>query len=96
MLILPVQRLYKYPLFLENLLQCTPKSHPDHPTIITALEKVKDVATLVDERAQQVQRVEEVRELQELLNKDDPASTFSAHESECFAFFRDWSCLELG
>lgn len=72
MLILPVQRLYKYPLFLENLLQSTPKSHPDHPTLIAALEKIKEVATLVDERAQQVQRMEEVRELQELLNKDDP------------------------
>jgi hypothetical protein len=80
MLILPVQRLYKYPLFLENLLQSTPKSHPDYPTIIAALEKVREVATLVDERAQQVQRMEEVRELQELFNKDDPVRASASRE----------------
>ncbi len=74
MLILPVQRLYKYPLFLENLLQCTPKTHADYASITAALEKIREVATLVDERAQDVQRQQEVLEVQEMMSKDDPVS----------------------
>lgn len=46
LLIKPVQRLLKYPLLLDQILECTPASHPDRE----AIEMVKKEVRIVTER----------------------------------------------
>jgi hypothetical protein len=47
-LIMPIQRIPRYRLLLEDLVKNTPESHPDHKTLNSALEKLKIVAEQVD------------------------------------------------
>ncbi|WWD20923.1 hypothetical protein CI109_105401 [Kwoniella shandongensis] len=49
MLIKPVQRITKYPLLFEDLLQCTTPVHPDYFAIRTAAQVSKAVAMEIDE-----------------------------------------------
>ncbi|KAJ3434857.1 faciogenital dysplasia protein [Anaeramoeba flamelloides] len=49
MLIMPVQQLPRYVLFLEELTKKTPHNHEDFEQIKNALEIIKDVTTLVNE-----------------------------------------------
>jgi hypothetical protein len=44
LLILPVQRIPRYRLLLEQLLKYTPDNHPDYPIVKDALEKICDLA----------------------------------------------------
>ncbi|KAJ3260401.1 hypothetical protein HK103_000543 [Boothiomyces macroporosus] len=48
-LILPVQRIPRYKLLLEDLYKHTPEDHPDHENIKKAIESVSQVATFVNE-----------------------------------------------
>mmetsp|Transcript_16124 Transcript_16124/g.41395 ORF Transcript_16124/g.41395 Transcript_16124/m.41395 type:complete len:1154 (-) Transcript_16124:92-3553(-) len=48
LLIMPIQRVPRYRLLLQELLKATPKEHPDFANIQTALEKVKVVASEIN------------------------------------------------
>lgn len=49
LLIKPIQRILKYPLLLEKLLQCTPKDDPSHKTLSAALITTSKVAQDINE-----------------------------------------------
>ena len=68
MLILPVQRLYKYPLFLENLLHYTGPTHRDFESIQTALTDIREIAELVDARVAEVHRLKKLKAVQSSLH----------------------------
>lgn len=49
LMIKPIQRVMKYPLLLCELLNTTPRSHPDHKALQDALVAVKDMNMNINE-----------------------------------------------
>lgn len=49
LLVKPVQRILKYPLLLQDLLESTPNDHPDRVAIANALEEVTNVSHRINE-----------------------------------------------
>ncbi|CAG7919921.1 unnamed protein product [Penicillium olsonii] len=49
LLVKPVQRILKYPLLLQDLLESTPHDHPDRVAIANALEEVTNVSHRINE-----------------------------------------------
>ena len=49
LLVKPVQRILKYPLLLNELLQSTPPDHPDYTAIADALEGVTNISVRINE-----------------------------------------------
>eukprot|EP01098_Paradermamoeba_levis_P017052 TRINITY_DN9564_c0_g1_i1.p1 TRINITY_DN9564_c0_g1~~TRINITY_DN9564_c0_g1_i1.p1 ORF type:complete len:328 (-),score=84.58 TRINITY_DN9564_c0_g1_i1:132-1046(-) len=48
-LIMPVQRIPRYVLLLQDLVQHTRADHPDHSQLVAALEKIMQIANAIDE-----------------------------------------------
>mgnify|MGYP001091184038 FL=1 len=48
-LIMPVQRVPRYPMLLEAVLRYTPEDHPDYSNLVQALETVRSVANAVND-----------------------------------------------
>eukprot|EP00004_Rigifila_ramosa_P012622 TRINITY_DN2746_c0_g1_i1.p1 TRINITY_DN2746_c0_g1~~TRINITY_DN2746_c0_g1_i1.p1 ORF type:complete len:1231 (-),score=410.96 TRINITY_DN2746_c0_g1_i1:49-3240(-) len=63
-LIKPVQRLTKYPLLLKELLKMTPSLHTDYNSILSAFQKVQEMALIVNERVRQLTANQRVLEIQ--------------------------------
>lgn len=59
-LLTPVQRICKYPLQLAELLKYTKPEHPDHPYIKEALDAMRDVAVLINERKRRMESLEKL------------------------------------
>ncbi|KAJ1657924.1 hypothetical protein IWQ61_002743 [Dispira simplex] len=55
-LLLPVQRVPRYKLLLEQLLETTPRDHPDYPDLVRALEEVRDRADEINEKKRDQER----------------------------------------
>lgn len=49
LLVKPVQRLLKYPLLLEALLEATPENHPDWPNIDNVIREIKCISQRINE-----------------------------------------------
>lgn len=49
LLIKPVQRCLKYPLFIQSLLECTPESHPDKESLESSSSSMLKVAESINE-----------------------------------------------
>ncbi|GAB1203848.1 hypothetical protein APSETT445_002488 [Aspergillus pseudonomiae] len=49
LLVKPVQRILKYPLLLSELLESTPKDHPDRAALVSALEEVTNISVRINE-----------------------------------------------
>ncbi|KAJ6243868.1 faciogenital dysplasia protein [Anaeramoeba flamelloides] len=64
MLIMPVQRLPRYVLFLEELTKKTPHFHEDFEQIKNALEMIKDVTTSVNEGKREFENVQKIDGIQ--------------------------------
>ncbi|XP_026669321.1 uncharacterized protein LOC108624996 isoform X4 [Ceratina calcarata] len=59
-LLTPVQRICKYPLQLAELLKYTKSDHPDYHKIQEALEAMRDVAVLINERKRRMESLEKL------------------------------------
>lgn len=59
-LLTPVQRICKYPLQLAELLKYTKSDHPDYGDIKEALEAMRDVAVLINERKRRMESLEKL------------------------------------
>jgi len=57
-LIMPVQRICKYPLLLKDIYNHTPAGHPDHAVLGEALAKVREVVDLVNERTRKIESLQ--------------------------------------
>ncbi|OQR77700.1 hypothetical protein BIW11_06905 [Tropilaelaps mercedesae] len=57
-LLTPVQRICKYPLQLAELLKYTPPRHPDRAQVTLALESMRGVAHMVNERKRRMESLE--------------------------------------
>ncbi|CRG91150.1 Rho guanine nucleotide exchange factor 17 [Talaromyces islandicus] len=49
LLVKPVQRLVKYPLLLTQLINSTPETHPDHASLVKALESVTNISIRIND-----------------------------------------------
>lgn len=59
-LLTPVQRICKYPLQLAELLKYTKTDHPDYHKIREALEAMRAVAVLINERKRRMESLEKL------------------------------------
>lgn len=59
-LLTPVQKICKYPLQLNELLKYNPVTHPDHVHIQGALDAMKKIATLINERKRKMESIEKL------------------------------------
>ncbi|XP_068221441.1 rho guanine nucleotide exchange factor 4-like isoform X1 [Palaemon carinicauda] len=59
-LLTPVQKICKYPLQLQELLKYTKADHPDFASVQGALEAMRDVALLVNERKRRMECLEKI------------------------------------
>lgn len=59
-LLTPVQRICKYPLQLAELLKYTKADHPDYHKIQEALEAMRGVAVLINERKRRMESLEKL------------------------------------
>lgn len=59
-LLTPVQKICKYPLQLNELLKYTPVTHPDHVHIQGALDAMKKIAMLINERKRKMESIEKL------------------------------------
>ncbi|KAG8262866.1 Rho guanine nucleotide exchange factor 4 [Homalodisca vitripennis] len=59
-LLTPVQRICKYPLQLAELLKYTKTDHPDHAKITEALDAMRAVAVLINERKRRMESLEKL------------------------------------
>ncbi|KAJ1961165.1 hypothetical protein IWQ62_003960 [Dispira parvispora] len=55
-LLLPVQRVPRYKLLLEQLLEATPRDHPDYSDLVRALEQVRERADEINEKKREQER----------------------------------------
>ena len=53
LLVKPVQRILKYPLLLQHLIELTPEDHPDYNSLLTALQEIKRVSVDINEKKKQ-------------------------------------------
>ena len=73
LLIMPVQRIPRYPLLLKELLKHTPASHPDHADLVAALAGIAQVAGWVNEFVRKGEEARMcVRLSRELVGLDEP------------------------
>ncbi|XP_074658015.1 uncharacterized protein LOC141910991 [Tubulanus polymorphus] len=59
-LLTPIQKICKYPLQLAELLKYTHASHPDYDDIQDALEAMKEIAALINERKRKLESIEKI------------------------------------
>jgi hypothetical protein len=59
-LLTPVQKVCKYPLQLAELLKHTRPEHPDYKKVNQALEAMKGIASLINERKRRMESMEKI------------------------------------
>ena len=60
LLVKPVQRILKYPLLLEQLLEATPENHPDYTALDIAVREIKGISMRINEMKRRADRMEQV------------------------------------
>jgi dynamin-binding protein len=53
LLVKPVQRILKYPLLLQQLIESTPEDHPDHNSLLESLQELTRVSMEINEKTKQ-------------------------------------------
>ena len=64
-LLTPVQKICKYPLQLKELLKYTRPEHPDYAPLQRALDSMRQIAVLINERKRKMESIEKLAEWQE-------------------------------
>src|SRR6218665_578974 len=59
-LLTPIQKICKYPLQLKELIKYTWPSHPDYASLQVALETMKEIASLINERKRKMESLEKL------------------------------------
>lgn len=67
-LILPVQRVPRYRLLVEDLVKNTPESHPDHKQLVECLDKISEVAADINEAIRKHENRLKVLAIQQRIN----------------------------
>lgn len=75
LLVKPTQRFLKYPLLMEQILDCTPEDHPDFGALTKVLEDVRDFSDKMNKRKE---RSEVLVQMLHTTEKDKPTSISKA------------------
>lgn len=67
-LLTPVQKICKYPLQLRELLKYTGPEHPDYQSLQEALEAMKHIASLINERKRKMESLEKLADWQDTID----------------------------
>lgn len=65
LLILPIQRIPRYVLLLQDLLRHTESKHPDHDDLVQALKEMRQVADYINEKKREAEALNLVVRIQE-------------------------------
>ncbi|MDP2435849.1 MAG: RhoGEF domain-containing protein [archaeon] len=68
LLILPLQRICKYPLFLQGLVKSTDPEHPDYATLVEVDAVVRDVVNQINERTRTVENIVRLTKIEKTLD----------------------------
>lgn len=71
MLILPIQRIPRYQMFLQELVKRTAEDHPDYATLNTALQSVAKQAAEVDEACNKAENILKIMEISKSIGLDN-------------------------
>lgn len=82
-LLTPVQRICKYPLQLAELLKYTKPEHPDYSDIKEALEAMKGVAVLINERKRRMESLEKIEAWQQRVECWEVSEIFIQRHLQC-------------
>ena len=63
-MLLPVQRIPRYRLLLQDFLKATPIDHPDHSQVRDALSLISQIADFVNETIRDHQKIEKMVQIQ--------------------------------
>ncbi|KXS10786.1 Dbl homology domain-containing protein [Gonapodya prolifera JEL478] len=77
----PMQRLTRYPLLLRKVIHYTPKSHPDHDSLLIALNLAEKALEDVNERAKEVdnrQKMDEISNLVDFEKADERVDLYAS------------------
>ena len=64
LLIMPIQRIPRYRMLLEEVVKFTPEEHIDYKDLCTALETIKEIAQYINERKRESENMTKVIEIQ--------------------------------
>lgn len=78
-LLTPVQKICKYPLQLAELLKYTSTSHPDYTNVQAALESMKKIAALINERKRKMESIEKLSAWQQTVEDWQVRKVFIWH-----------------
>jgi len=91
LIIMPVQRIPRYKMLLEKLLEETPVDHIDYPILEEARTKMTKLAEYVNEKKREAENLEQVLKVQDRLSGSVPVFIF--HFSFLIFFFSNWQSL---
>mmetsp|Transcript_7987 Transcript_7987/g.33611 ORF Transcript_7987/g.33611 Transcript_7987/m.33611 type:complete len:674 (+) Transcript_7987:230-2251(+) len=66
-LILPVQRIPRYKMLLEEMRKATWESHPDYESLLTALQKIRQIAQFVEDAQEKFVNMNKIIDIQNKL-----------------------------
>ncbi|KAL7334415.1 hypothetical protein PS15p_200047 [Mucor circinelloides] len=66
----PVQRITRYPLLLRQILNCTPKKHPDYALVRSALSIAQRVLEDVNEETRRFENIQKMSELSRIIDME--------------------------
>ncbi|XP_052810180.1 intersectin-1-like isoform X1 [Mya arenaria] len=69
-LLKPMQRITKYPLLVEKIMQHTPVGHPDHSHLLEALEKCQELCSQVNEGVREKENSDRLEWIQQRVHCD--------------------------
>eukprot|EP00007_Cunea_sp_BSH-02190019_P000655 CAMPEP_0174243510 /NCGR_PEP_ID=MMETSP0417-20130205/31933_1 /TAXON_ID=242541 /ORGANISM="Mayorella sp, Strain BSH-02190019" /LENGTH=1204 /DNA_ID=CAMNT_0015323043 /DNA_START=60 /DNA_END=3670 /DNA_ORIENTATION=- len=89
-LILPIQRIPRYVMLLDDMFKFTDRTHPDYESLQTALAKMRDIADYVNERKREAENLNQVLRVQSRI-----AGKYEALTAPSRRYVREGPLLEL-
>jgi RhoGEF domain/PH domain len=89
-LILPIQRIPRYVMLLDDMFKFTDRQHPDYESLQTALAKMRDIADYVNERKREAENLNQVLRVQSRITGKYEALTAPSRR-----YVREGPLLEL-
>jgi len=82
LLLLPMQRVLRYPLIIENLIKCSGKNHPDHNQLLAALDGMRDLNMHINQtKADMEDTIKPLQKLEKLIGNSKMKNIFPPIDS---------------
>ena len=82
LLLLPMQRVLRYPLIIENLMKCSGKNHPDHNQLLVALDGMRDLNMHINQtKADMEDTIKPLQTLKKLIKNSKMKTLFPPIDS---------------